>query len=183
MQSGLGGGSIMNSNHIIKKTISTVFHRIRHPFIEESGFSLKGLIFFILFVGLITFIAIHLIRPVYCSGRFKTALNTIAADSFLKCNRDIQEEILNQAEKTGVFLEDENIAIHWGPQKESLEIKIDYTCPVDFYFYRYDRSFSYTLTKKMSYPQKRINRTSEKLDGSFNKMKEKARKAQEKLEY
>ena len=167
----------------IKKTISNVCHRIKSKFREDAGFSLKGFIFFILLVGLITFLSIHLIRPTYCSGRFKTAINTIAADGFMKCNRDIQEEILTQAEEIGVVLQDEDISINWGPRKETLEIKLDYTCPVDFYVYSYNREFSYTLTKKMSYPQKKINQTQEKLDGSFNKMKEKARKAQEKLEY
>ena len=173
----------MRSDQSIKGAISTIFCQIRRKFKEDSGFSLKGLIFFILFVGLITFLAIHLIRPAYSSGRFKTAVNTIAADGFMKCNRDIQEEILTQAEEIGVFLEDEDISINWGPKKETLEIKLDYQCPVDFYIYSYNREFSYTLTKKMSYPQKRINRTEKKLDGSINKMKEKARRAQEKLEY
>ena len=65
---------------------------------NESGSSLISFFVFILLVSLITFVTIQMIRPAYCSGRFKTALNEIVADSFSKNDQQIMEEILSQAE-------------------------------------------------------------------------------------
>lgn len=136
---------------------------------------------FILFVAGLTFLTIHLIRPSYCSGRFKTAINGIAVDSFSKKDQDIQEEILARAKELGVVMDEEDVSINWGPKQESLEIKLAYSLPVDLGFYTYNRQFNYTLQKKLSYPQKRINQTNQKMQGSYNKMLDKARKAEEKL--
>lgn len=124
-----------------------------------------------------------MIRPSYCSGRFKTAVNTIATDGFAKSNQQIREEIIDQAEEIGVVLDDDNILINWGPSRETLEIKLDYSFPVDLFLYQYNRQFSYSYTRKLSYPKKMIDRTEQKLKGSYNKMVEKARDAEQKLNY
>jgi hypothetical protein len=102
-------------------------------------------------------------------------------DSFSKKDQDIQEEILARAKELGVVMDEEDVSINWGPRQESLEIKLAYSLPVDLGFYTYNRQFNYTLQKKLSYPQKRINQTNQKLQGSYNKMLDKARKAEEKL--
>ena len=160
-----------------------MFNCLRGVIEKESGFSLNGFISFILFVALATFLTIHLIRPSYCSGRFKTAVDTIAIEGFAKSNQQIREEIFDQAEETGIELEEKNILINWGPSRETLEIKLDYSFPVDLFLYQYNRRFSYTLTKKLSCPIKTINRVDQKMKGSYNKMVEKARKAEQKLDY
>jgi len=103
-------------------------------------------------------------------------------DSFSKKDQEIQEEILTRAKELGIVMDAEDISIHWGPRQESLEINLAYSLPVDLGFYNYDRQFNYTLQKKLSYPQKRINQTDQRLQGSYNKMLDKARKAEEKLE-
>ncbi|MGA1842443.1 MAG: hypothetical protein ACMUIU_17640 [bacterium] len=166
-----------------KKQISYVYNYLQNKIKEESGFTLKGFVLFILFVAFAAFLTIHLIRPSYCSGRFKTAINSIATDGFAKSNKEIREEIVDQAEEIGVVLDDEDILINGGLGSETLEIKLDYSFPVDLYLYQYNRQFSYTLTKKLSYPKKMIDRTEQKLKGSYNKMVEKARNAEQKFNY
>ena len=163
------------------KGICSFFSHTQDKIREESGFSLKGLMIFILLVAGLTFLTIHLIRPSYCSGRFKTAINGIAVDSFSKKDKEIQEEILTHAKELGIVIDAEDVSIQWGPRQESLEIKLAYSLPVDLGFYNYTRQFNYTLRKKLSYPQKRINQTDQRLQGSYNKMLDKARKAEEKL--
>ena len=167
----------------IKKQIFNTLNELQHKLKEESGFSIKGFIVFILFVALVTFLTIHMIRPSYCSGRFKTAVNTIATDGFAKSNQQIREEIFDQAQEIGVVLDDEGISISRGANRETLELKLDYSFPVDFVFYQYNRQFSYSLTKKLSYPKKKIDQVERKMKGNYNKMVEKARKAEEKLNY
>ena len=166
-----------------KRELSRVFNYLQHKIKEESGFTLKGFVFLILFIALATFLSTHLIRPSYCSGRFQTAIDSIATDGFAKSNKEIREEIVDQAEEIGVVLDDEDIFINRGFGSETLEIKLDYSFPVDLYLYQYNRRFSYTLTKKLSYPKKMIDRTEQKLKGSYNKMVEKARKAEQKFNY
>jgi hypothetical protein len=149
---------------------------------KESGFSVKGCIVFILFVALSVFLAIHLIRPSYCSGRFKTAIEGIAMEGFSKNDGQITEEIREQAEKLGIAVEEGDVAIYWGPNRESVNIKIDYSFPVDLLLYRYDRQYSYEIDKRLSYPKRMIDRTNEKVQRSQNRMIERAKQAKEKLE-
>jgi len=149
---------------------------------EESGFSVKGCIIFILFVALSVFLAIHLIRPSYCSGRFKTEIEGIAIDGFSKSDGQIAEEIRSQAEKLGIVVGERDVAIYWGPGRESVNIKIDYSYPVDLLLYRYNRHYSYEIDKRLSYPKRMIDQTNKRLQGSQHRMLERARKAKEKLE-
>lgn len=172
---------------MVTSTIHTVSDRdapgdLLQAITNESGFSLKGCIIFLLFVALSVFLAIHLIRPSYCSGRFKTEIDGITIEGFSKSDKEIVDEIRTQADKLGIIVEEQDVGIYWGPGRESVNIKIDYSYPVDLLIYRYNRQYSYEIDKRLSFPKRMIDRTNERLQGSHQRMLEKAQKAREKVE-
>ena len=144
---------------------------------SQAGFSLGGVIVFILLVAGGIYLVIQLIRPSQASGKFKTAIDGIALSGMNKTDGQIRRDIIGSAGEIGVFLDEDDILITWGPGREFLEITVEYSAPLDLWFFHHDRQFNYLARRELSRPKQIMNQVERSVGGSYNKMVERARQA------
>lgn len=144
---------------------------------KEKGAAHLGIIIFIAVAAAIIFIVVQMIRPTTKAGIFETGVEGITLEGMNKSDAQLQKEILEKAAANGVNLNDENIKIAWGPNRDYLEVTIDYSIPIDLVVHKFDRLFNYYTKREISYPKNLLNQVERSVKGSSNTMVERARKA------
>ncbi|MDD5224014.1 MAG: hypothetical protein PHE84_08475 [bacterium] len=144
---------------------------------KENGSALLGIAIFIAVAAVIVFVVIQMVRPTTKAGIFETGVEGITLEGMNKSDEQLQKEITAQATANGINLSDENIKIAWGPNRESLEITIDYSIPINLVAYKFDRMFNYYTKRELTFPKKILNQVDRSVHGSYDTMIDRARKA------
>jgi len=144
---------------------------------KEKGSALVGIVIFVAVAAAIIFVVVQMLRPTTQAGKFETAVGDIALEGMNKSDAQLQKEIADQAVANDVNLSDDKIKIAWGPNRDYLEITIDYSIPINLGIYKFDRLFNYYTKRELSFPKKIFNQVDRNVRGSYDTMVDRARKA------
>jgi len=144
---------------------------------KEKGSALVGIVIVIAVAAAIIFVVVQMIRPTTQAGIFETGMEGITLEGMNKSDAQLQKEIADKAAANGINLSDDNIKIAWGPNREYLEVTIDYSIPINLGVYKFDRLFNYYTKRELSFPKKILNQVDRNVRGSYDTMVDRARKA------
>ncbi len=144
---------------------------------KENGSALIGIIIFVAVAAAIIFVVVQMVGSSTQAGKFETAVGNITLEGMNKSDAQLEKEIADQAAANGVNLSDDIIKIAWGPNREYLEVSIDYSIPVNLGIYQFDRVYNYYTKRELSFPKKILNQVERSVRGSYDTMVDRARKA------
>jgi len=144
---------------------------------KENGSALIGIIIFVAVAAAIIFVVVQMVGSSTQAGKFETAVGNITLEGMNKSDAQLEKEIADQAAANGVSLSNDNIKIAWGPNREYLEVSIDYSIPVNLGIYQFDRVYNYYTKRELSFPKKILNQVERSVRGSYDTMVDRARKA------
>lgn len=144
---------------------------------KEKGSALTGIVIFVAVAAAIIFVVVQMVGSSTQAGKFETAVGDITLEGMNKSDAQLGKEISGEAEANGVNLNDDSIKIAWGPNRNYLEITIDYVIPVNLAVYQFDRVFNYYTKRELSYPKQILNQVERSVQGSYDTMVDRARKA------